>query len=244
MQSSRSSEVRRRILLPGQHGLRSAGVQARRHGRLRAVAMAHDWKRFLGSFRRARASYLRCPGGREKIGVRCRSSRRTRPTMSEATITTERVEQLLADLRAGNAEARGELLEAACNRLDRDHAEAQAHVPQGEPLGADRGRAAKRLAAAVPVAGGRADREPGALLPPGGAADSAGADRHVAAVRRSAGHGAKTLFASRRGFRRPDAEPGVRRGGVDVQPEQGRRVGRVPRSYRATARAGARGDRS
>jgi RNA polymerase sigma factor (sigma-70 family) len=37
--------------------------------------------------------------------------------MSEATITTERVERLLADLRAGNAEARGELLEAACNRL-------------------------------------------------------------------------------------------------------------------------------
>lgn len=37
--------------------------------------------------------------------------------MSESTISTCRVEQLLAELREGRLEARGELLEAACNRL-------------------------------------------------------------------------------------------------------------------------------
>ncbi|MAT68555.1 MAG: RNA polymerase subunit sigma-70 [Planctomycetaceae bacterium] len=37
--------------------------------------------------------------------------------MDETTITVDKVEQLLADLRAGRSEARGELIEAACDRL-------------------------------------------------------------------------------------------------------------------------------
>ena len=37
--------------------------------------------------------------------------------MSEPTISTSRVEQLLAELREGKLEARGELLQAACQRL-------------------------------------------------------------------------------------------------------------------------------
>ncbi|HMO83704.1 MAG TPA: sigma-70 family RNA polymerase sigma factor [Lacipirellulaceae bacterium] len=38
--------------------------------------------------------------------------------MSESTLTTHRVELLLAELRAGRTEARGELLQAACHRLE------------------------------------------------------------------------------------------------------------------------------
>lgn len=40
-----------------------------------------------------------------------------RTQVDGASLTVDKVEQLLADLRAGNQEARGELLQAACDRL-------------------------------------------------------------------------------------------------------------------------------